>query len=250
MFEMKIAQSLGGLRGLIGGLATVPGRKILVLVSGGLLVSDRADGRVGARSEMTALGREAAAANTTVYALHMDSSFLDAFAADGKMSATLFRDSSMHAAGLEMVAGAAGGDVLRIEGGTPDRAFDRVLRETSAHYLLGVEVNAADRDGRAHNIRVEVKRRGSTVRSRTMVVIPKSAATVREIAVTQAEVPVVSAELYDQRGPYVAGSLLAPPVSVSVPIETVISLSVTESAKSIRLSSRAASAATNDRSTA
>jgi VWFA-related protein len=187
MFEMKISQSLGGLRGLIGGLATVPGRKILVLVSGGLLVSDRADGRVGARSEMTALGRDAAAANTTVYALHMDSSFLDAFAADGKMSSTLFRDSSMYATGLEMVAGAAGGDVMRIEGGTPDRAFDRVLRETSAHYLLGVEVNAADRDGRAHNIRVEVKRRGSTVRSRTMVMIPRAATAVRAPAVAEPE---------------------------------------------------------------
>ena len=79
----------------------------------------------------------------------------------------------MFATGLEMVAGAAGGDVMRIEGGTPDRGFDRVLRETSAHYLLGVEVNAVDRDGRAHNIRVRVKRRGATVRSRTMVVIPK-----------------------------------------------------------------------------
>lgn len=174
MFEMKIAQSLGGLRGLIEGLATVPGRKTLVLVSGGLLVSDRADGRVSARMEMTDIGRAAAAANVTVYALHMDSSFLDAFSADGRMSSTLFRDSSMFATGLEMVAGAAGGDVLRIQGGTPDRAFDRVLRETSAHYLLGVAVAPADRDGRPHNIRVEVDRRGSTVRSRTVVVIPKS----------------------------------------------------------------------------
>jgi VWFA-related protein len=171
MFEMKIAQSLGGLRGLIEGLATVPGRKTLVLVSGGLLVSDRAGGRVSASADMTAIGREAAAANVTLYALHMDSSFLDAFSADGQMTSTLFRDSSMFATGLEMIAGAAGGDVMRIEGGTPDRAFDRVLRETSAHYLLGVEVNAADRDGRAHHIRVEVHRRGSTVRSRTMVVI-------------------------------------------------------------------------------
>lgn len=175
MFEMKIAQSLGGLRGLVGGLASVPGRKTLVLVSGGLLVSDRVGGRVSAGSQMAAIGRAAAAANTTLFALYMDSNFLDAFSPQGKMSTTLFRDSSMFAAGLEMVAGAAGGEVMRIEGGTPDRAFDRVLRETSAYYLLGVAVSAADRDGRAHNIRVAVKRRGATVRSRTMVVVPKAA---------------------------------------------------------------------------
>jgi VWFA-related protein len=173
MFEMKIAQSLGGLRGLISGLAAIPGRKTLVLVSGGLLASDRADGRLSARSEMTAIGREAAASNTTVYALHMDTSFLDAFAADGKVTQTLFRDSSMFATGLEMVAGAAGGDVLRVQAGTPDSAFARILRETSAHYLLGVEVADPDRDGRAHAIRVQVKRRGVTVRSRSSVIVPR-----------------------------------------------------------------------------
>src|SRR5262249_54014933 len=36
-FEMQVAQSLGGLRGLIQGLSAVQGRKTLVLVSGGLL---------------------------------------------------------------------------------------------------------------------------------------------------------------------------------------------------------------------
>jgi VWFA-related protein len=174
MFETKIAQSLGGLRGLIDGLATIPGRKTLVLVSGGLLISDRANGRVTAPGDLTAVGRAAAASNTTIYALHMDSSFLDAFSAarGGGVPHTLFRDSGMFATGLEMIAGANGGDVLRVQAGTADSAFDRVLRETSAHYLLGVEIAESDRDGRAHPIRVRVSRRGVTVRARASVVVP------------------------------------------------------------------------------
>ena len=85
---------------------------------------------------------------------------------------SLFRDSGMFATGLEMVAGAAGGDVLRVQGATPDKAFDRILRETSAYYLVGVEPADADRDGKTHYIRVKVKAKGALVRSRTVVVIP------------------------------------------------------------------------------
>jgi VWFA-related protein len=174
-FEMQIAQSLGGLRGLIHDLAAVPGRKTLVLVSGGLLVSDRSNGRVNASGQMMDLGRDAALSHATVYALHLDDSFLDAFSAERptRNVSSLFRDSSMFASGLEMVAGAAGGDVLRVQGTTPDKAFDRILRETSAYYLVGVEPADADRDGKPHYIRVKVKAPGAAVRSRTVVVIPR-----------------------------------------------------------------------------
>lgn len=175
MFEMKVDQSLGGLCGLIDGLKSVPGRKTLVLVSGGLFASDRSGGRVNVSGQITDLGRRAAAANITLYALHMDASFLDAFSADGVVTPTLFRDMNMMQIGLELVAGAAGGEVFRVQTGSGDTVFERVLRETSAHYLLGIEVAEADRDGRTHTIRVRVKRRGATVRHRTMVVIPKQA---------------------------------------------------------------------------
>ena len=45
--------------------------------------------------------------------------------------------------GLEMIAGKAGGVLLRVEAGTGESAFGRVLRETSAYYLLGVEPTTA-----------------------------------------------------------------------------------------------------------
>ena len=52
-------------------------------------------------------------------------------------------------------------------------AFDRVLRETSAYYVLGVEGSEEDRDGRPHPIRVRVKRKGAEWRSRSEVIITK-----------------------------------------------------------------------------
>ena len=171
--EMRVTQSLGGLRGLIRGLAEVPGRKILVLVSGGLITTDRATGRANASGQMTQVGRDAAVANLSVYALHLDWSFLQALSGRSGLRLGYFRDSNLAVTGLEMVAGAAGGAVMRVQGTSPDAAFDRVLRETSAHYLIGVEAADDERDGQPHAIRVFVKRRGAEVRSRSEVVIPR-----------------------------------------------------------------------------
>ena len=170
--EMRVSQSLGGLRGLVRGLEDIPGRKTLVMVSGGLIVTDRGTGRANAHAEIASLGREVARANISVFALHLDWSFLEAVSSRSGLRLSYFRDSNMAATGLEMIAGAAGGAVFRVQGTSPDVAFDRVLRETSAHYLLGVEVASADRDGEVKPIRVRVNRRGTTVRSRTTVLVP------------------------------------------------------------------------------
>lgn len=170
-FEMTVTQSLGGLRGLIAALGEIPGRKTLVLVSGGLMMTDQGGGRVNESARMAEVGALAARTNTTMYALHMDTRFQDAFA-ERRTNHTLFRDEAMFMSGLQLLAGAAGGTVFRLQTGSGDPAFDRVLLETSAHYLLGVEVADEDRDGNPRNIRVQVKRRGLTVRSRSSVVIP------------------------------------------------------------------------------
>ncbi len=182
--EARISQSLGGLRDLIEGLAVIPDRKTVVLISGGLIANDRIGGRPDASGFILEVGRQAARANVSLYALHMDSSFADAmsgrdpFSRRGPDVQTLFRDGNLMAQGLEMVAGAAGGAVMRVMAGTGDAAFDRVLKETSAHYVLGVSVDEADRNGRPHRIAVRLKRKGATLRSRTMVMIPRPGAAV------------------------------------------------------------------------
>ena len=45
--------------------------------------------------------------------------------------------------------------------GSGEVALERVLRETSAHYLLAVEPQEADRDGKLRELRVKVKERRS-----------------------------------------------------------------------------------------
>jgi hypothetical protein len=59
-----------------------------------------------------------------------------------------------------------------VPAGRGDVEFDRVLQETSAYYLLGVEPAAGDRDGRLRELKVKVAGRGLTIRNRTWVVVP------------------------------------------------------------------------------
>jgi hypothetical protein len=86
---------------------------------------------------------------------------------------TMFADRHALGQGLEWLAGKAGGALLRVEAGSGDYAFDRVLRETAAYYLLGVEPADEDRDGKMHFLRVDVSRGGATVRNRTHVFVPR-----------------------------------------------------------------------------
>src|SRR5688500_766123 len=132
--EMKVSQSVGGLRALVRGLGDIPGRKILVLVSGGLISTDRSGGRANAGMEIRALGKEAALANLSVFALHLDWSFIAAQSSRGGIRTSFFRDSNLAATGLEEVAGTAGGTVIRGYGTAPEAAFERVMRATSAAY--------------------------------------------------------------------------------------------------------------------
>ena len=171
--ELEVTRSVEGLRGLIRGLARVPGRKILVLVSGGLYSSDRVIGRrVSSGSTIRTLTHDAAAANLELYVLHLDWSFIESFAEKNTLASSYSRNSDIAATGLEIMAGDLGGDVTRVRGTNPDFAFNQVLTKTSAYYLLGVEPADDDRDGKPHPIKVKVKRRGVEVLSRTEVTIP------------------------------------------------------------------------------
>jgi VWFA-related protein len=171
--EMQVTRSVEGLRGLIKGLARVPGRKILVLVSGGLYSSDRVVGRrVSSGSTIHTLTHDAAAANLELYVLHLDWSFLESFAEQNIQATSYYRNSDIAETGLDILASDLGGDVTRVRGTNPDFAFNQVLTKTSAYYLLGVEPADEDRNGKPHPIKVKVKRRGVEVLSRTEVTIP------------------------------------------------------------------------------
>jgi VWFA-related protein len=180
-FETESQQRLAAISSLVYGLARLPGRKTVLLISGGMMSSTRTGGRPDVTGIMGRIGEAAAAADANFYVIHWDMSFIEAFSAGNKPRPAhapqhafqaLFEDRMAMSQGLEWFAGKSGGALFRVEGGTGEAAFNRVLRETSAYYLLGVEPDPSDRDGKAHFLRVKVDRRGLTVRHRTQVLIP------------------------------------------------------------------------------
>jgi VWFA-related protein len=177
-YESLTSVSTNGLRMLLNALDQVPTRKTVVVISGGLLAADRIGARPDISQRIDMLSLDAARANATLYVLHMDATFFHSFsAADAGRNAvgaprSAMRESAAFRSGLERLAGAIGGAMIRVEPGGEDRAFQRLLRETSAHYELAVEPLEEDRDGRMHYISVKANVRGVEVRARRTVIIP------------------------------------------------------------------------------
>jgi VWFA-related protein len=172
--ETQALRSLDGLRGVVEMMRQLQGRKTLVVVSAGIPTGDRTGGRLYMRTQSIELGKQAAAAGVLLYTLHLNTSFLDAFSPEaGPVSETLMRETNVYARGLDLFNGSAGGTLLEVNTGA-DFAIERVVREMSAYYLLGVKPEETDRDGKSHTINVKVKQRDSNVRSRRTVTIPTS----------------------------------------------------------------------------
>ena len=166
--------SIGGLHAVIDGMATLPGRKTLLVISAGLPMSSRPGVEPNVNVETNRLAAHAASANVNLYVFFMNVHFLRAFSAEfGRINNTLFQDMDVFATGLERFSGAANGSFFQIQVNA-DPFIARVMRETSAYYLLQVAPEARDRDGKEHFIKVSVKQGGTTVRHRSMVVIPQS----------------------------------------------------------------------------
>jgi VWFA-related protein len=173
--EAQAVMSLNGLRGAVEMVGSIPGRKTMVVLSAGIPSGDRTGGRVYMKTDALQAGKKAADLGILLYTLHLNTSFLDAFSPQaGSVSQTLMRETAVYARGLDTFNGTAGGTLLEVNTG-PDFAIERVIRETSKYYLLGVEPQDVDRDGKPHMIKVKVSQGGSAVRNRPTVVIPKRA---------------------------------------------------------------------------
>lgn len=78
--------------------------------------------------------------------------------------------------GLYSVAAVTGGSMFSVVM-TADSAFARIISELSGYYLIGVESDPVQRDGKAHPIEVTVARPGATVRSRRQLIVsPRASA--------------------------------------------------------------------------
>jgi VWFA-related protein len=174
--ESRALESFAGLDGMTRTLAEWPGRKTVVLLTRGLPVSDRPGGRPDPGDVSRVLGQTLARANASLYTLHVESNPREVFAASrrmiGRPGADMVREQRMQSSWLEQLSDAAGGLLLHVGRDDGAAGWQQVLRETSAYYLLGVQPEQADRDGRLRTLRVKVDRSGTTVRNRTWVVVP------------------------------------------------------------------------------
>jgi VWFA-related protein len=150
--------TLQALRDLFVGLRTIDAPKTLVLISEGFILYDQ--------GLITELGSLAAAARTSLYVLHLDNGMFDI--TNSRMPLNPIGDRMAQSEGLELLASAARGTIFAVTG-TGAGLFERIESELSGYYLIGVESDPRDRDGKAHPIRVDVPRRGAFVRSRRQI---------------------------------------------------------------------------------
>jgi VWFA-related protein len=170
--EHQGLRTIAGLHAVLDAIAPLPGRKTLMVISAGLPMSNRPGGRPNLDAETARIARRAAAVNVNLYVFYMNVHFLRYFSAEyGKRNNSIFDDISLFGTGLEKFADSGGGSFFQVEVDA-DPFVDRVLREISAFYLVGVRTEPADHDGKEHFIRVEVKQGGTTVRYRKVVSIP------------------------------------------------------------------------------
>jgi VWFA-related protein len=176
--EMEIAQRLGALQAMFKSLASSPQHKVVVLMSAGIIATDRPGGRPDLEDIGRVVGQRAAEANASVYALHFDRLHMDGMSASrsGARQSDLMRDTTILAHSLDQIAGTSGGALFTVTQGGGEFAFNRVLNETSGYYVLGVEPADKDRDGRSHQLQVNVAEKAVTVRGRSWVTLPKAGA--------------------------------------------------------------------------
>jgi VWFA-related protein len=163
--------TLRALSRVLAYLKSIEGPKTMALVSEGLVL-DQVQFPMGVPRELEAL---AAQSRVTVYVLRLASASFDA--SEAKPVRAI--DVNAQTEGLETIAGVTGGDVLTVAG-TGASIFDRIARETSGYYLVGIETSDQDRDGKPHRIKATVRRARVEVRARREFRVEPEATTVAD----------------------------------------------------------------------
>ena len=148
--------SINAFEDLTRRLALVKAPVNIVLISEGLFI-----GRD--RNDLTQLARLAAQSRVSFFVVQPDESMFDM---DTPKILSSARDDTVMAEGLEQLAGYTRGSYYKVATSGAG-AFERIGRELSGYYLLSFEPTDADRQSRDRRIKVEVRRRGLTVRARS-----------------------------------------------------------------------------------
>jgi VWFA-related protein len=150
--------TITALRSLLVALRRIDSPKTILFVSEGFITDDR-------QLSLLEFGALASAARTSIYTLKLDDSFLSVSAENARLPPNPAADRPVRAEGLEQLAAVTRGSLFNVIG-TGAGVFERIESELGGYYLLGVDSTPTDKDGKAHPIRVEVGRRGVTVRAR------------------------------------------------------------------------------------
>ena len=155
---MNSQASLSALRQYLEMLGHVRGDKTVILISGGWPLDERDEIPM-----LLSVAADAAAARATIFTMYVPTS---SFSADRRlMTSTPLADSYLHSGPLETLAAMTGGGSFRAEVGA-EAAFERLGREMSGYYRIGIEKDPTDGDGKIRRMKVQVPRNGLTVRAR------------------------------------------------------------------------------------
>ena len=156
--QMTSQTSINSMRQMLAALTQVRGDKTIVLISGGWPLDDREQ-----HTTITTLASEAAAARATFYTLYVPNTV--GSASRRMITTTPANDSYLHSGPLDTLASMTGGASYRAEVGA-EAVFDRLGRELSGYYRLGVEKDNTDADAKTRRMKVQVSRSAVTVRAR------------------------------------------------------------------------------------
>lgn len=171
--------SLGAIQWIINGLANVPGRKSVVLLSEGFKMQTRNRGVDTLDGTLTdplrRLTDQATRAGVVIYTIDPRGlPTLSLSAADtvrntqqaDRLQERRVREYQQTQDPLRILAAETGGKAF-VNSNFPDDSLRRVLDDQSGFYLLGYAPEEATFDRKYHKITVRVKRKGLEVRSRT-----------------------------------------------------------------------------------
>lgn len=148
--------------GILEGISSLDGPKVVVLVSPGL-----AGAGTDCKWEYDNAAAAASAARVHIYAL-VPHHFGNSASAGGRISSDGFIEASAPSLGggdLGDLIAATGGEQFLLSASAAS-IFTRIARESSAYYLLSFDTTENDRNGKSHNITLTTTRPGVTIRAR------------------------------------------------------------------------------------
>jgi len=155
----QTSESVSGYAQLLRNLRDVQGPKSMIIMSQGLMLD-------GSQADATALATLAGEARVSVNVLMFAE--VVGSASQARLSETLSQDRDLREAGLETLAARSRGSLFRVVT-NPEFIFERLKNELSGYYMLAVEPVERDRDGRPHQIRVQIGRQNLQVRFRQQI---------------------------------------------------------------------------------